>query len=244
MTLLPLTILLACIGKSVDEDDDDGGLAIDDTGEVTAVNNDPVAEDDVTVTWPWRQTQVDVLSNDIDSNGDSLGISEVSESEHGSVTIYDSTIMLTQTDKFIGEEVLTYTADDGNGGTDTASLTVTFIEQPMLIITGPDDGAVVDTEDVDITFEVTGCTVSTPSDNPAGCHLHKLLDDANYSDTDGTGYGHYDEGGFIISPISEGEHTFTLYLIANDGSDAPFTPLISDTITLTVELPEEPDSGQ
>ncbi len=242
LTLLPLLTLLACTGKSgIEEDDDEpalnlgGGEDDDDNSNNVA----PIAADDAVTTWPWRQTEIAVLSNDTDANGDRLDIAEVSDSKHASVTIYNSVLLLTQTDDYIGEEILTYTADDGEGGTATASLTVTYIEQPILIITAPTDGAVIEGEDVEITFEVTGCDITSPSADAAACHLHKYLDDQTYTDADGTGFGHYDSDGFTISPIDEGEHTFSLWLVANDGSDQAFTPLISDTVSFTVVAAEE-----
>jgi hypothetical protein len=97
------------------------------------------------------------------------------------------------------------------------------------------DNASVMGPDIEISFEVTGCNVSSPSSNPAGCHVHKFLDSVSYKNEDGKGFGHYTSAPFTISPIPVGSHEFQLQLIKNDGSDQPFEPLISDTITIVVE---------
>lgn len=236
-----LLVLAACSQSNTPSDDDaEPALVLGDTTEEADSSNvSPEAEDDVVTTWPWLQTTVYVLSNDTDANGDSLDIAEVSDSEHGSVTISGSTLMLVQTDDYVGTEELTYTTDDGRGGTDTATLTVSYIEEPVLVITAPSDGAIIEGEDVEISFTVTGCDIDSPSNDASACHLHKYLDKADYADEDGTGFGHYDADSFTITPIDEGEHTFSLRLISNDGSDQAFTPMIYDTVSFTVIATED-----
>ena len=234
---LAVAAFTGCNGSTKEDDTSEASLNLGDFGDEDdedSVNVSPVAEDDVATTWPWRQTEIAILSNDTDANGDSLDIAEVSDSEHATVTIYDSVLLLTQTDDYLGEEELTYTADDGRGGTATATLTLTFIEEPILIITAPSEGEVIEGDEVEVEFELTGCDMASPSSDPTACHLHKYLDKAIYTDEDDSGFGHYDDGGFTISPIDEGEHTFSLWLVNNDGSDTAFTPLISDTVTFNM----------
>lgn len=242
--LLPMTVLLFSCNRGeaeLDEDEEEPSLNLGyaDEEDDNADNVAPTTTDDAVTTWQWRQTEIPVLANDSDANGDSLDITEVSEPEHASVTIYESILLLTQTDDFLGEETLTYTADDGNGGTAVGMVTVTYITEPIIIITAPVDGQVIDGDEVDITFEVSGCDIDSPSTDPTACHLHKYLDEAQYSDADGTGFGHYDSGGFTISPVAEGEHTFSLWLVPNDGSDQPFIPSITGSVSFTMIAAEE-----
>ena len=214
-----------------------GGSDSDDTSTPPESNSPPVAVDDSASTWPGVAIEIDVLSNDSDADGDSLDITEVTQPEHGFVTINSSgtdSLTYEPASPFVGVDTFTYTIDDGNGESDSATVAVNVTDAPTLIITLPEEGATVDGPEITITFEVNGCNVSTPSADPGGCHVHKYLDDAEYRDADGTGFGHYNSSPFTISPVSDGEHSFMLYLIANDGSDAPFDPLISDTVTFTV----------
>ncbi len=113
-------------------DDGNGGT---DTAEVTVdvapVNDGPVANDD-TATTPFNTAvTIPVLDNDTDVDGDTLTIASAS-SPNGDVTINpDGTLTFEPTPGFEGEATITYTINDGNGGTDTADVTVTVEEQPL-----------------------------------------------------------------------------------------------------------------
>jgi hypothetical protein len=72
-----------------------------------------------------------VLANDTDPNGDSLTVASTSRPAHGSATITDagSRVSYTPDRDYSGADSFTYTVTDGNGGTDTetVSLTVTAV---------------------------------------------------------------------------------------------------------------------
>jgi hypothetical protein len=216
----------------------------DETG--TLPNTAPIAVDDSAQTWLEMAVEIAVLDNDSDPDSDTIAITEVTQPDDGFVAINTSgtgSLTYTPTGAFTGVDTFTYTIIDGNGGSDSATVAVNVTDAPTLVITLPDEGAEVTGSEVTIAFEVNGCNVSSPSADPGGCHLHKYLDGASYNNTDGTGFGHYSPAAFTISPVSEGEHSFMLYLIANDGSDAPFDPLISDTVTFTVTASDTGSSG-
>jgi hypothetical protein len=219
--------------KAGGDGDGDG----DDTSTPPEENTPPVAVDDSASTWPGVAVEIDVLSNDSDADGDGIEITEVTQPDNGFVTINSggtNSVTYAPTGSFVGVDTFTYTIDDGHGGSDSATVAMNVTDAPTLIITLPEEGATVDGPEVTITFEVNGCNVSGPSSDPGGCHLHKYLDGEEYRDADETGFGHYNSSAFTISPVSDGEHSFMLYLISNDGSDAPFEPLISDTVTFIV----------
>ena len=107
-------------------------------------NTDPNANDDEGKTCVTDKLAIDVLANDEDADGDTLTITEVngeSISEGGSVTL-DSGVIVTlengelcfdgsdaYMDLNLGEsavEQVSYTVDDGNGGTSSADVEVTF----------------------------------------------------------------------------------------------------------------------
>ncbi|GJD94845.1 Ig-like domain-containing protein [Methylobacterium iners] len=68
---------------------------------------------------------VSVLANDLDSDGDTLTITAAS-APHGTVAINaDGTLTYTPNTNFHGEDTITYTISDGNGGYSTTTVPVT-----------------------------------------------------------------------------------------------------------------------
>lgn len=68
---------------------------------------------------------IDVLANDTDANGDVLTITVVTQGAHGSVSTNGTTVSYTPNANYFGSDSFTYTIDDGNGGNDTAMVSVT-----------------------------------------------------------------------------------------------------------------------
>ncbi|MBT2991250.1 MAG: cadherin-like domain-containing protein, partial [Candidatus Thiodiazotropha sp. (ex Ctena orbiculata)] len=87
----------------------------------------PVAADDTIGTDEDTPVTVDVLPNDSDPDGDTLTVTSVTQGTNGAVTIdpVSGNPVYTPNPDFNGTDTFTYTIDDGNGGTDTASVTVT-----------------------------------------------------------------------------------------------------------------------
>jgi hypothetical protein len=92
---------------------------------VTDVNDPPVAVDDSDTTPADTPVTIDVLNNDIDRDGDTLTVDSVTQGTHGSVTYNAANVTYTPSANFTGTDSFTYTISDGNGGIDTASVTVT-----------------------------------------------------------------------------------------------------------------------
>ena len=108
-------------------------------------NNDPVAGEDLVSAITGQIVTTNVLTNDTDSNGDLITVSEVNGNDPsaGPITIVDPAAGATQgtleVDPATGEATFTpepgfvgtvqvpYTIDDGNGGTDTATMTLSLI---------------------------------------------------------------------------------------------------------------------
>ncbi|WP_420012036.1 Hint domain-containing protein [Tateyamaria sp.] len=122
---------------------EDEGQAIVSVG---AVNDGPVAEDDVAETDEDTSVDITVLTNDSDADGDELNvISAVVPPEQGEVVVNgDNTLTFTPADDFNGEATITYTISDGNGGSDTADVVVT--------VNGVNDGPVAN-DDADTANE-------------------------------------------------------------------------------------------
>jgi hypothetical protein len=66
-----------------------------------------------------------VLANDSDPEGDSLSLVSVTDSPNGTTTISGGNVVYTPDSGYVGSDSFVYTASDGNGGTDTATVSVT-----------------------------------------------------------------------------------------------------------------------
>ncbi len=98
---------------------------------VDAFNTLPVALDDTAVTRKNTAVTIDVLANDSDPDGDTLTIVAVDEkTPFGTAVITaDQRILYTPMAGWWGGDTLTYTVDDGFGGTATATVTLTVTSQ-------------------------------------------------------------------------------------------------------------------
>ena len=98
---------------------------------VTSVNDPPVAMGDSTTTDEDRAIVIRVLDNDTDVDGDSLSVIAVGTPSNGTAVIKSgsaTTITYTPNAGFHGSDSFTYVASDGNGGTDTGTVTVTAVD--------------------------------------------------------------------------------------------------------------------
>lgn len=194
----------------------EGSGAIDnlvfDDGQPQGGGNDaPVAEDDVLEIDEDTSGTVDVLGNDSDSDGDTLTVT-MATCPAGPVVINDDgTLTFTPDADFNGETTITYTVDDGNGGTDTGTVNVTV---------NPVNDAPVANDD---TADTTGTdpVVIPVLDNDTD------VDGDTLSVTDASS----DDGTVTIN--DDGTITF----VANDGftGDATITYTVSDPDGLTDE---------
>ena len=117
--------------------------------QASPVNVAPVATDDLVVAKPGRTVAVDVLSNDLDTDGDSLSLDGdpvASDSSLG-VSTRAGRLVLNLPDKE-GNHSVTYTVSDGRGGTDTGTVTVQVSnDAPLANPVGVDDYVTVDQVD-------------------------------------------------------------------------------------------------
>ena len=89
-------------------------------------NATPVAELDTASGDEDTEIVIDVLGNDDDPDGDPLEVIGVGNGNHGSTTINpDGTITYTPDPDFHGTDVFEYGVSDGNGGIDSAWVSVT-----------------------------------------------------------------------------------------------------------------------
>ncbi len=201
---------------------------------VLSVNNAPIAVDDVKTTTEDTAvtlTKDDIVSsNDTDVESDNLTITAVGNANNGTVILNnDGTITFTPTQNFNGEASFEYTISDGNGGSDTATVTVN--------VTAVNDVPIA-VDDVKTTTEDTAITL-TKSD----------IVDANDTDLDAdaltiTSVGNANNGTVILN--NDGTITFTP--TQNFNGEASFEYTISDgnggsgTATVTVNVTAENDA--
>lgn len=93
---------------------------------VSAVNDPPGAVNDAAVTNQNTAVTISVFANDTDIESNTLSILSVTQGANGAVVINaNGTVTYTPNINFFGNDAFTYTVSDGNGGTDTATVSVT-----------------------------------------------------------------------------------------------------------------------
>ncbi|MEO0686631.1 MAG: LamG-like jellyroll fold domain-containing protein, partial [Cyanobacteria bacterium J06649_11] len=91
-------------------------------------NSIPVAANDSITTNEDTQVNINVLANDSDDDGDNLTITSVGSGSNGTTEIVDNQVVYTPNTNFNGVDSFSYEISDGDGGTDTAQVTVTVTE--------------------------------------------------------------------------------------------------------------------
>lgn len=92
---------------------------------VSNVNSAPLATNDTRTTPEDTPITIDVMSNDSDPDGDSIRIDSNDSPISGTAVISGDSIIYTPNSGFTGTDIFDYTITDGNGGTQTATVTVT-----------------------------------------------------------------------------------------------------------------------
>ena len=120
---------------------------------VTPVNDPPNAVDDPVATTEDTPVTGNVLANDTDVDGDKLTATLGTGPANGKLTLApNGDFTYTPAANFSGSDSFTYTADDGKGGTDTATVSITVSK----VNDAPDavDDFVTTDEDTKLTGDV------------------------------------------------------------------------------------------
>ena len=111
-------------------------------------------------------TFINVLANDTDPENDPLDIIAITQGTNGTVAIDDGGVIYTPDANFNGSDEFTYTIDDGNGGTDTATVAITVAPvNDAPVLTGDLSATVLEGGSYVLTTTDLGFT--DPDDGPA-----------------------------------------------------------------------------
>ncbi len=188
---------------------------------VNPVNDAPTAADDSATTVLGIAVDIDVLVNDIDADGDSLMIISVdTQFTDGQVVNNGSDVTYTPNLSFTGEDSFSYTVSDGNGGTDTASVTITVNAANAKPTANAGVDLTVTDDDRDDQEIVT--LDGTASSDPDGIISFYNWDVNGDQITDYT-------GSVVDVTFGIGTYTVTLTVIDDEGASD------TDSVTITVE---------
>ncbi|PKW27437.1 Ig-like domain-containing protein [Phycicoccus duodecadis] len=237
---------------SYDISDGNGGTASGTVAVTVApVNDAPVANADaLTVLEDAAASTLDLVSNDVDVEGDLLTVTAVSGAVHGTLGETSPGVWAYTPDPdFAGAETLSYDISDGNGGTATGTMTVTVTPVNDAPVSGPDafavtvgqtlsttasDGVLANDSDVDgDPLTVTGDDSLVVDINPDGSFTYTGLAPA----TEVVGYTVSDgQGG-----TSSGTLTITVTLLPSSVMDLYLQPV--DTLSTGALSTAPPGNG-
>jgi len=186
---------------------------------ITPVNDNPVANDDSATTNEDTPATIDVLGNDTDLDGDLLSVISVTQPTNGSVVNNGSNVSYTPNTNFFGSDSFTYTAGDGNGGSDSAVVNVTVnpINDPPTADAGMDQTVT----DSDGNGQETVTLNGSASSDLDGTIVSYEWDINGDSITDLTGMT-------VQATFAVGTHAVALTVTDNAGAGA------SDNVSVTV----------
>ena len=189
---------------------------------ITPVEDAPVANDDSAITDEDVPVTIVLLANDVEVDGDTLAITTVTTPSIGTTVVNgDNSITYQPLANIFGSDTFTYTVVDGNGGSDTAVVSVTIAavnDAPVAV----DDSAFMDAgtavtitvlaNDSDIDGDpLTVVTATQPVNGVVALNLDNSVtytptagfrgsDSFNYTISDGTG-GTDTATVFVSTPI-------------------------------------------
>ena len=207
------------------------------TVDIIAVNDAPVATDDLFNTDEDVVLTGSVLGNDSDIEGDALSVNTtpVIDPANGSVQLdSDGTFIYTPGANFIGADSFTYEVNDGNGGTNTATANIT--------VNSVNDAPIAtdDTFNTDEDVMLTGSVLGNDSDidgDAFSVNTTPVIDPANGSvqlNTDGT---------FTYTPDANffGSDTFTYEV--SDGNGGTDQAIVNITVDSVNGVPDATDDS-
>ncbi|GAB5445868.1 tandem-95 repeat protein [Gymnodinialimonas sp.] len=219
---------------------------------VNPVNDAPDAMNDSVTTPEETEITIDALGNDTDVDGDTLVITGASvPTSQGTVDIVGNQLVFTPAENFNGPATISYAISDGNGGTDTAEVTVDVTpvnDDPVAVddnaSTMEDESVVIDLigNDTDVdgdTLELAAVSVDpalgTVVDNGDGTVTFTPAPDYNgpvtidYTVSDGNG-GTDDGQAFVtVGSVNDGPTAVDDSASTDEDTDVTFNVIGNDT---------------
>ncbi len=194
---------------------------------VNAVNDNPVANADSATTDAGAAVTLNVLANDTDLDLDTLSIASVGAAANGqAVENSDGTITYTPDADFFGSDSFSYTVTDGNGRTDTATLTIEVLEVNAPPV-ATDDVASVD-EDSSVVIALlsndtdgNGDALFVSNIGPAANGLVVDNGDGTVTYTPDADFNGTDNFAYTISDGRGGSDTAVVTVSVNPVNDGP-----------------------
>ena len=221
------------------------------TGDVSITiiraNRLPQPVDDTITLDAGTNINFDPRANDTDPDGDSLGVTNLTDPQNGRVvTNSDGTVFYQPNDGFNGNDNFTYTIDDGHGGQGTATVNVT-IQAPPGTPSAVGDAATTD-EDTPVTLSVLSndddgaappLSLISAANGENGTTT--INDDGTLTYTPNLNFNGQDQFGYTISNTTENTASGTVIVTVNPINDPPqaiaFDPLQGiENIPLTLDL--------
>ncbi len=211
---------------------------------VNSINDDPVAGDDSLTTNEDTATNGNVLGNDSDIDGDTLGVTPttLSTANGGTVTLLaNGDFTYTPAGDFNGADSFDYTLVDGNGGFDTGTVNITVnpinddpVAQDDNVTTDEDvaTGGNVLTNDSDVespSLSVTPATFFT-----ANGGIVNLLTNGDFTYTPAADFNGADSFDYNVIDGNGGSDTGTVNITVNAINDDPVA--VDDAITTDEDM--------
>jgi len=185
--------------------------------------NPDAVDDNASVAEDSGANAINVLANDTDANADVLTIVSVTQGAHGSVAITGggTGVSYTPAANYFGSDSFTYTIDDGNGGGDTATVSVNVTSVNDVPVANGDNYAI----NQDTTLSVAAPGVLANDSDVEG-PLHAVLNvDAAHGDLTLNADGSFT---YQPDPGYAGTDSFTYHVF--DGTDS------SNIVTVTINI--------
>ncbi len=203
-----------------------------------AVNQSPVAVDDSATTDEDTAVTLDLLANDSDADGDALTITALGLPGQGSIVDnLDGTIIYTPEADYAGPDGFTYTVDDGNGGSDSATVAITI--DPVNDWPMANDDSAVTAEDTALTLNPLANDSDVDGDaltiTGLGAPGHGTIfdnGDGTVSYTPEADYAGPDSFGYAISDGNGGSAGATVVVTIDPVND---WPMANDDVAFTAE---------
>ncbi len=173
---------------------------------ITPVNDDPIANPDISATSINIPVVINVLMNDSDLDGGPLNITTVTQGANGAVSTDGQSVVYTPNQSFEGTDAFMYTIGDGLGGSATASVTVNVTSSNTMPNATNDIGVTAEdtalvlmvlANDSDPDGDMLGVSAVTQGANGAVVHdglTVTYTPNADFSGTDNFAYDVCDDG--------------------------------------------------